>query len=44
VLLGVLAERFEGKLLWDGKAMRVTNNAAANKLVRPPYFNGWKLG
>jgi hypothetical protein len=44
VLLGVLAQRFEGKLLWDGKAMRVTNNAAANKLVRPPYFNGWKLG
>jgi predicted dehydrogenase len=44
VLLGVLAQRFEGKLLWDGKAMRVTNNAQANKLVRPPYFNGWKLG
>jgi predicted dehydrogenase len=44
VLLGVLAQRFEGKLLWDGKTMRVTNNAQANKLVRPPYFNGWKLG
>jgi predicted dehydrogenase len=43
VALGVIAQRFEGKLLWDSKAMKITNNAEANRLVRPPYRKGWKL-
>ncbi len=44
ILLGTMALRFEGKLQWDSKNMKVTNNAQANKLVKPVYRKGWKLG
>jgi hypothetical protein len=30
-------------LEWDAKAMKFTNDEAANKLVDPPYRTGWKL-
>lgn len=44
VLLGVLAMRMKDrKLEWDGEAMRVTNDAEADALVRPEYHNGWTL-
>ncbi len=43
VLLGNLAIRTEGHLLWDGPNMRVTNNEAANEFVRREYRQGWKL-
>jgi hypothetical protein len=41
-LLGCLAQRmpFE-KMLWDAAAMKVTNLAAANQHVDPPYRAGW---
>jgi len=43
-LLGVIAIRFPGQTLkWDDKAMRITNNDAANAFVNPPYREGWKL-
>ena len=43
-LLGMIAIRFPGETLkWDGKAMKVTNNEEANKLVTPDFHNGWKL-
>jgi len=44
VTLGVLALRFEGKLEWDSEKMRVTNNAEANKLIRPTVRKGWTIG
>jgi len=28
---------------WDDKAMKFTNDDAANKLVNPPYRAGWKI-
>ena len=31
------------RLEWDAKAMKFTNDEAANKLVDPPYRTGWKL-
>ena len=31
------------RLEWDDKAMRFTNDDAANKLVNPPYHSGWKI-
>ena len=40
---GTLALRFEGKLEWDSEKMR-TNNAEANKLIKPAYRKGWTLG
>ena len=43
VLLGNLAIRTEGHLLWDGPNMRVTNNEAANQFVRREYRQGWRL-
>ncbi len=43
VLLGNLAIRTDGKLLWDGPNMRVTNIEAANEFVRREYRRGWKL-
>ncbi len=43
VLLGNLCLRCEGKLLWDGEKMRVTNNRQANKFVHTKYRKGWSL-
>lgn len=44
VLMGNLAVRFPNrKLLWDGAAMKVTNNEEANKLVRRVYREGFAL-
>jgi len=43
-LLGLIAMRFPGQTLkWDDKAMRFTNNDAANAYVNPAYRAGWKL-
>ena len=44
ILLGVMALRSEGKLQWDARSMKFTNNAQATKLVKQPYRKGWKLG
>ncbi len=44
-LLGAIAIRFPGQTLkWDDRAVRFTNNAAANAYLNPPYRQGWKLG
>ncbi|MBK7926647.1 MAG: Gfo/Idh/MocA family oxidoreductase [Bryobacterales bacterium] len=41
MLLGVLALRHEGKLEYDPDKMRITNNAEANKLLKPMFRKGW---
>ncbi len=44
VLMGNLAVRFPGRqLLWNGEAMEVTNDEAANAYVRREYREGWHL-
>jgi predicted dehydrogenase len=44
VLMGNLAVRFPGRLLlWDGEAMKVTNDDEANAYVRRQYRDGWTL-
>ena len=43
ILLGVIALHFEGKLEWDSEKMRFTNNAEANKLLRPVVRKGWRM-
>ena len=43
ITLGVLAYRFEGKLEWDSEKMRITNNAEANKFIKPMFRKGWSL-
>jgi predicted dehydrogenase len=43
-LLGLIAIRFPGQTLnWDNKAIRFTNNKAANTHLRSSYRAGWKL-
>jgi hypothetical protein len=42
--MGNLAVRFpDRRLLWDGEAMRVTNDEEANAYVTREYREGWKL-
>lgn len=43
VLLGVLAMRTGRRIEWDGKAGRVTNDPALNKLVEISARAGWKV-
>jgi hypothetical protein len=44
VLLGCLASAFPNELLeWDAPALKIPNNAAANKLVRREYRKGWEI-
>ncbi len=43
-LLGLIALRFPGQTLqWDDKAMKFTNNEAANAHLRTEYRAGWKV-
>ena len=41
--LGAVAVRVPGKLLWDAKNMRFTNNEEANKLLKPFIRKGWEM-
>jgi hypothetical protein len=43
MLLGVIALRVEGKLEWDAAKMRFTNNAQANKYLKPALRKGWSF-
>ena len=43
MLLGVIALRHEGKLEYDPEKMRITNNAEANKLLKPTFRTGWEF-
>jgi predicted dehydrogenase len=41
--LGLVAYRTGGKIEYDGKAGRVTNNQEADRLLNKTYRKGWKL-
>lgn len=43
LILGAIAVRVPGKLLWDAKNMRFTNNNEANQYLRPYIRKGWEL-
>lgn len=43
-LLGVLAQRFGGRLEWDSKNMRITNRPELNAFVKEPVRSGWEVG
>ncbi|MBW7996473.1 MAG: Gfo/Idh/MocA family oxidoreductase [Candidatus Glassbacteria bacterium] len=43
ILLGSIALHFEGKLEWDAKRMRFTNNNEANKYLKPEFRKDWKF-
>jgi hypothetical protein len=39
----VIALRVEGKIEYDPVKMHITNNADANKYLRPTFRKGWTL-
>ena len=41
--LAAISLRVGGRLDWDSKQMRITNNAEANQYVRPAFRPGWEL-
>lgn len=41
--LAAIAFRVPGKLDWDSRNMRFTNNAQANKYLKPAVRKGWEL-
>ncbi len=41
-LLGVIAQRLGGKLLFDPATKQITNNPEANALLNPPPRKGWE--
>lgn len=43
VLLGIVAFRAGGKIQWDARQLKVTNDARANELVTKQYRKGWEL-
>jgi hypothetical protein len=44
VILGTVAARTPGvQLEWDSEALKITNSAEANKLLRRTYRDGWKV-
>ncbi len=43
LVLGAIALRVPGKLMWDSKNMRFTNSEQANKFVKPYIRKGWEL-
>jgi hypothetical protein len=43
MVLGAIAARVPGRLLWDAKKMEFTNNREANKFVKPFFRKGWEL-
>jgi hypothetical protein len=43
ILLGNVALRAGKKLVWDGPNLKITNDAAANKLLHRDYRIGWGL-
>jgi hypothetical protein len=43
LVLGAVALRVPGKLMWDAQKMRFTNNEEANKYLKPTERKGWEL-
>jgi len=43
MLLGTIAMKYEGKLDWDAKNLRITNHRDANKWIKPVFHKGWKF-
>ena len=40
--MAVLSLRVEGKVEWDSRKMKITNNAQANQFLKPYVRKGWE--
>ena len=43
-LLGVIAQRFGGRIEWDSKNMKITNRPELNAFIKEPARKGWEAG
>ena len=43
ILLGAIAMRVEGKLVWDANHKQFANNNEANRYLKPNFRKGWKF-
>jgi hypothetical protein len=43
-LLGVLAQRFGGRIEWDAVSMTITNRPELNACIKEPVRKGWEYG
>jgi hypothetical protein len=43
-LIGVLAQRFNTRIEYDAKNMRVTNHEGMESYIKEPVRNGWNYG
>ena len=43
IVLGAIATRVPGKLMWNAAKMEFTNNREANRFVRPVFRKGWEI-
>jgi predicted dehydrogenase len=43
IVMGVIALHFEGRLEWDAANMKFSNNAEANKYLKPTFRKGWSF-
>ena len=43
IVLGAIATRVPGRLLWDASKLEFTNNRDANRYVRPMFRKGWEI-
>jgi hypothetical protein len=44
IALGAIATRLNCKLEWDAEKMKITNNSAANEMLKPVVRKGWRIG
>jgi hypothetical protein len=44
IALGAIATKLNCRLEWDAEKLKITNNAAADQLLRPMVRKGWKIG
>ena len=42
-LLGNIAKRVDGRIVWDAENLKITNLPDANRFVRTEYRQGWEL-
>ena len=42
-LLGNIAKRVDGRIVWDAENVKITNSPEANQWVRTEYRKGWEL-
>ena len=43
-LLGVLAQRFGGKIKYNADKMKITNRKELNNYIKEPVRKGWEYG